>query len=74
MLRISLVAVLAFKAVYTLEAKRRDNEKKVTALYTEYVQRGRYQEPSAHYFIYRMKDMMTVLIEYALRFEHGLFY
>jgi hypothetical protein len=30
-----VAAVLAFKAVYTLEAKRRDNEKKVIALYVE---------------------------------------
>jgi len=32
-----LVAVLAFKAVYTLEVKRRSNDKKVIALYVEYV-------------------------------------
>jgi hypothetical protein len=29
------VAVLAFKAVYTLEAKRRDNDKKIISLYVE---------------------------------------
>ena len=33
----SLVAVLAFKAVYTLEVKRRSNDKRVIALYAEYV-------------------------------------
>ena len=32
-----LVAVLAFKAVYTLEVKRRGNDKRVIALYVEYV-------------------------------------
>ena len=32
-----LVAVLAFKAVYTLEVKRRSNDKKVIVLYVEYV-------------------------------------
>ena len=32
----SLVAVLAFKAVYTLEVKRRSNDMRVIALYTEY--------------------------------------
>ena len=31
------VAVLAFKAVYTLETKRRENDKRVLALYVEYV-------------------------------------
>ena len=31
------VAVLAFKAVYTLEVKRRSNDKRVIALYAEYV-------------------------------------
>ena len=30
-----IVVVLAFQAVYTLEQKRRDNEKKVIALYVE---------------------------------------
>ena len=30
-----IVVVLAFKAVYTLEQMRRDNEKKVIALYVE---------------------------------------
>jgi hypothetical protein len=29
------VVVMAFKTVYTLELKRRDNEKKVIALYVE---------------------------------------
>ena len=31
------VAVLAFKAVYTLEIKRRGNDKRVLVLYVEYV-------------------------------------
>ena len=30
-----IVVVLAFKAVYTLEQGRRDNEKKIIALYAE---------------------------------------
>jgi len=30
------VAVLAFKAVYTLEVTRRENDRRVLALYTEY--------------------------------------
>lgn len=33
-----LVAVLAFKAVYTLEVKRRSNDKRIIALYVEYVE------------------------------------
>ena len=35
--RFHTVAVLAFKAVYTLEAKRRENDKRVLTLYVEYV-------------------------------------
>lgn len=31
------VAVLAFKAVYTLEMKRHENDKRVLALHIEYV-------------------------------------
>ena len=30
------MAVLAFKAVYTLEVTRRENDRRVLALYTEY--------------------------------------
>ena len=30
-----IVVVMAFKAVYTLEQKRRDNEKKIITLYVE---------------------------------------
>lgn len=30
-----VVAVLAFKTVYTLELKRRENDKKIVALYVE---------------------------------------
>lgn len=33
------MAVLAFKAVYTLEVKRRENDRRILALYTEYVMR-----------------------------------
>ena len=35
--RVHTVAVLAFKAVYTLEVKRRENDRRILALYTEYV-------------------------------------
>ena len=31
------VAVLAFKAVYALETKRRENDRRILALYAEYV-------------------------------------
>jgi len=31
----NIVVVLAFKAVYTLEMKRRNNEKKIIAVYVE---------------------------------------
>jgi hypothetical protein len=31
----NIVVVLAFKTVYNLELKRRDNEKKIIALYVE---------------------------------------
>ena len=31
------VTVLAFRAVYTLERKRRENDKRVLAIYAEYV-------------------------------------
>ena len=34
---IHAVAVLAFKAVYTLEVTRRENDRRILALYTEYV-------------------------------------
>ena len=43
-----LVAVLAFKAVYTLELKRRSNDKRVIALYVEYVARDISRYPSPH--------------------------
>ena len=35
--RFHTVAVLAFKAVYTLEMKRRENDKRILTLYVEYV-------------------------------------
>ena len=31
------MAVLAFKAVYTLEVIRKENDRRILALYTEYV-------------------------------------
>ena len=31
----NIVVVLAFKTVYTLEMRRRDNDKKIVALYAE---------------------------------------
>ena len=31
------VAVLAFKAVYALETKRRENDRRILVLYVEYV-------------------------------------
>ena len=34
---IRAVAVLAFKAVYTLEVKRRENDRRILALYAECV-------------------------------------
>lgn len=37
LLNVSSVAVLAFKAVYTFEVKRRSNDKRVIALYAESV-------------------------------------
>ena len=55
------VAVLAFKAVYTLETKRRENDKRVLALYVEYVA----SNFDRHFRLTnsRMKDMMTVLVQ-----------
>ena len=44
------VAVLAFKAVYTLEMKRRENDKRVLALYVEYVLSNFEQGPPSHEF------------------------
>jgi hypothetical protein len=61
---VPLVAVLAFKAVYTLEVKRRGNDKRVIALYVEYVTRVDPDNPSLISQFPRMKDMMAVLIQY----------
>jgi len=36
-----IVVVLAFKAVYTLETKRLENDKRVLTLYAEYVASNR---------------------------------
>jgi hypothetical protein len=54
------VAVLAFKAVYTLEKKRRENDKRVLALYAEYVTSNPNPPPPSHKF--RMKNMMEILL------------
>ena len=40
------MAVLAFKAVYALEMTRRENDKRVLALYAEYV-----AEPSPRVYV-----------------------
>lgn len=42
------VVVLTFKAVYTLEMKRRENDKKVLALYVEYVSSNLNLPPLSH--------------------------
>jgi len=42
------VAVIAFKALYTLEATRRNNDKKITAIFAEYVVHGSPRQPSHH--------------------------
>jgi len=56
------VAVLAFKAVSTLETKRRVNDKKVLTLYVEYVTSN--FAPTPRLTSFRMKDMMEVLLRY----------
>jgi hypothetical protein len=43
-----IVAVLAFKAVYTLEKKRRENDKRILALYVECVALNVDPSPSSH--------------------------
>jgi hypothetical protein len=48
--RFHTVAVLAFKAVYTLEKKRHENDKRVLALYVEYVASNFDGAPSSHTF------------------------
>ena len=58
------VAVLAFKAVYTLETKRRENDKRVLVLYVEYVASNFSGAPPS--YNYRMKDMMGVLVQCVL--------
>ena len=61
------VAVLAFKAVYTLEVKRRSNDKRVIALYAEYVARDLSRwPPSPYQSTSRMKNVMAVLVQYVL--------
>ena len=54
------VTVLAFKAVYTLETKRRENDKRVLALYVEYVAQNPIGKQTSQNF--RMKDMMAALL------------
>ena len=48
--RFHTVAVLAFKAVYTLETKRRENDKRVLVLYVEYVASSSDWAPLSHEF------------------------
>jgi len=55
------VAFLAFKAAYTLETKRRENDKRVLALYAEYVTSG--LDRALRLTSFRMKDMMEVLVQ-----------
>ena len=43
-----VVAVLAFKAVYTFEKKRRENDKRVLTLYVEYVDSNLSSPPPSH--------------------------
>jgi len=45
-----IVAVLAFKAVYTLETKRLENDKRVLTLYAEYVASNFDEAPPSHKF------------------------
>lgn len=45
-----IVAVLAFKAVYTLETKRLENDKRVLTLYAEYVASNFDGAPPSHGF------------------------
>lgn len=45
-----IVVVIAFKAVYTLEKKRRDNDKRILSLYAECVKLGFDLLPSSHKF------------------------
>jgi hypothetical protein len=44
------VVVLTFKAVYTLEVKRHENDKRVLALYAEYVASNLNLSPPSHKF------------------------
>jgi hypothetical protein len=57
-----IVPILAFKAIYNLEKKRRDNDKKVFALYAEYVTSNQNPPPPSHKF--RMKNMMEILLQW----------
>jgi len=61
-----LVAVTAFKAVYTLEVTRRSNDQRVVALYVEYAARDSPRYNSPHYSTSRMRDMMGVLVQCVL--------
>ena len=62
--RSHVVAVLAFKAVYTLETKRRGNDKRVLTLYVEYV--ASTSDRGLRLTYLRMKDMMAVLVQCVL--------
>ena len=48
--RFHTVAVLAFRAVYTLETKRHENDKRVLVLYAEYVASNFDGAPPSHKF------------------------
>ena len=61
------VVVLAFKAVYTLETKRHENNEKVLALYAQYVASNFDRAP--HLTNFRMKDMVAVLLQCVLHFR-----
>ena len=60
------VAVLAFKAVYMLETKNHENDKRVLVLYVEYVTSNFDRTP--HLTSFRMRDMMEVLVQYVYAF------
>jgi hypothetical protein len=58
------VAVLSFKAAWTLEATRRENDQKILAIYAEYA----LPTPIRHLHLtdFRMKNMMEVLVQCVL--------
>ena len=58
------VAGLAFRVVRTLETKHHENDKRVIALYLEYVAPN--FDRTSHLTNSRMKDMLAVLIQCVL--------